>query len=228
MKKLMGFGAVSLIIGLILFALSAGDLFGLIFGRVNIEDKTYGTYEEGEVASGDIKYIVSKIGHLQENEKIFGIPFSKKTGTLYLIADNGGFVIIDVREDTAVYDEILEQTAARTQGLIDDTVSHVEFTGRAVEVTDEQFQMVSDYFAAQGLTQEYWENAISLYVLVQLDNSVTVIQTAVCCTLILVGLILLLIARRHRTETVYVYEKIPEELRTEPEAEDKTETEEKE
>ena len=218
MKKMMGFGAVLLIIGLILFAMSAPDGYDLLFNKVKIEDKTFSEYEENDVAYGEIKYVVSKIGTLEERSKLFGIPVFSVTGSLYLIADNGGYVLIDVRDGADKFDEITEQTAARLADSTKDTTSSADFVGRAVEVTDEQYDLVKSYFDGQNVDESQWGLAISLYVLVQFDTGLIVMQLCISLGLVVIGIILLVISRRYRFgKEVFVGEKLPgEETGREP------------
>ena len=212
MKKTLGIGILMVIIGLVLFAFAAADAFGLVFRKVNIEDKTFGSYESGEVAEGEIKFVAAKIGTAEESRKLFFIPLGKTQSTLYLIANNGGYIMIDVREDTGKFDEITEQTAAYLAEKGDAPTSSAAFMGRAEDITDEQLAMLVKHYEDLNISPADWEFAVSSLVLVQFDLSLTVTELCICFGFIFIGIILMMISRRYRYgETVFVGENTPGE-----------------
>ncbi len=212
MKKTLGIGIICVIIGLVLFAFVAGDFFNLLFRKVNINDKRFDSYESGEIAEGDLRFVMAKLGTATESKRIFGIPVADAEAEFYLISDNGGYVVIDVREGAESFDSLLEQTAKYISEQGDEPAQGERFIGKAVEITDEQLALVSAHFEAQNLKPEDWQLAISSLVLVQLDTTFIVIQLCISFAFILIGAILLLLSRRYRFgETVFVGEMTPEE-----------------
>ena len=223
MKKTLGIGIISVILGMVLLAFCASDAFGLIFQKTNLNDLSYGTIEKGNVAQGEIKYVVAKLGTLEESRHLFFIPLGKRDTALYLIADNGGYVTIAVRSDVSVFDEIAAQTADYLAGRAEGTTSSHSFLGIAREISDEQLNILKDHFNEMNLNYNDWQYAVSSMVLEEYDLTMTVIELCICFGLILAGIVLLLISRRYRFgETVFVGEKAPGE---EDKAEKKEETE---
>lgn len=212
MKKTLGFGIVSVMLGLVLLAFCASDAYGIIFKKSNIADMSYGTIEEGDVAEGDLQFVVTKLGTREESRHLFFIPLGSQEAAYYLIADNGGYVTIDVRTDISDFDEIAAQTAEYLAGNAGaPTVTH-RFIGRADEISDEQLALLRAHFEEINLSESDWEFAVSSMVLTELDVTLTVIELCICFGLILIGIILLLISRRYRFgETVFVGEKVPGE-----------------
>ena len=212
MKKTLGFGVLSVIIGLVLLIFCATDAFSLVFKKSNIDDMSYGTIEKGDVAEGEIKFVVTKLGTLEDSRHLFFIPVGKTETALYLIADNGGYVTIQVREGIDDYDQITAQTAeylADRAGA--PTVSH-RFLGVAKEINDEQLALLKAHFEQLSISDEAWQYAVSSMVLTEFDLTMTVIELCICFGLVFIGVILMLISRRYRFgETVFVDEKIPGE-----------------
>ena len=212
MKKTLGIGIVSVLLGLVLLAFCATDAYSLIFKKSNLEDMSYGTIEKGDIAQGDIKYVVAKLGTVEESRHLFFIPLGSDETALYLIADNGGYVTVSIRNDIADYDEITAQTAEYLAGRAESTsVSH-SFLGIARKITDDQLEILNRHFAEKNLSDSDWQYAVSSMVLEEFDVTMTVIELSICCVLILAGIILLMISRRYRFgDTVYVGEKSPED-----------------
>lgn len=212
MKKTLGFGVLSVIIGLVLLVFCASDAYSVIFKKQNIEDMTYGTIEKGDVAEAEIKYVVAKIGTLEKSRKLFFIPLGSAENALYLIADNGGYVTIEVREDTDVYDEIAAQTAEYLEERADAPTTSHRFLGIAEEISDEQLELLRKHFEELNVSADNWEFAVSSMVLTEFDLTLTVIELCICFGFVMIGVILMLISRRYRFgETVFVGEKVPGE-----------------
>lgn len=212
MKKTLGIGLVMVIIGLVLFAFAATDAFSLVFKKVSIEDKTFGSYQSGEIAEGEIKFVAAKVGTIEDNRSIFFIPLGKEEYSLYLIADNGGYVMIEANEGTADLDEITEQTKVYlTEDGAAPTAS-TRFTGKAAQITDEQLALLTKHYEDMNLSPSDWQFAVSSMVLVQFDVTITVIELCICFGFIFIGVILMIVSRRYRFgETVFVGEKTPGE-----------------
>lgn len=220
MNKRMAFGCVSVILGLVLLALTASDAIGMLFDRVKIEDKDYTNYEGGEIVDAKLTYVLGNMGTVKAKKKLFGIPYKTVDASLYLIQDNGGWVIIEACEDTAELDRAAEQTAQYFANAAAVPTASVDFTGKAVEINDDQLSAAIDYFSGVHIDSEVWQNATSLYVLVQFDAARVTIQLCIAGCFILIGVILLIAARRNTFgETVYVGEEPPAQENTAESAE---------
>ena len=212
MKKTLGIGIISVILGLVLLAFCATDAYSLIFRKSNLEDMTYGTIEKGDVAQGDIKYIVAKLGTVEDSRHLFFIPMGSDNTALYLISANGGYVTVSVRNDISDYDEIAAQTAEYLAGRAETTTASHSFLGVAREISDAQLYVLKGHFEEMNLNDSDWQYAVSSMVLEEFDVTMTVIELCICFVLLLAGVILLMISRRYRFgETVFVGEKVPGE-----------------
>ena len=209
MNKKMAVGVILLMLGLIALALIATEIYGVLFNRVNIEDKTYYSFEEGELGECELKYVLGKTGELKVRKTVFGIPLLNADASLYAIVDNGGYVFLQVDKDRDKFDSLMAQTDSYKSGTGTASES-VSFLGKAVEMTDEQMALVTEYFAEKGVSTEVWMNNTSLYVLVQTDTVLLIIQCCISGGMMLIGIILLIRSRRDRFgETVYVGEEPP-------------------
>ncbi|MBR1393819.1 MAG: hypothetical protein IJ561_08315 [Ruminococcus sp.] len=210
MNKPMAAGFITIIIGLVMLALTVSDAMGLFFGRTNIEKISFDGFEEGETVEGDLSFIVGRVGEIQTKKRFFKIPYKTVTSVMYVIVDNGGYVLLEAVDDTAALDELTAQTAAYLEGTSDRPAGSVSFTGKATEITDDELALAAVYFEGRHIETSSWQETTSLYVLVQIDKTAIIIQLCITGGLILIGVILLIIARRYTYgETVYVGEEPP-------------------
>lgn len=221
MNKGVAAGVIMLMIGLILLALSASDGYTLAFNKVKIEDTSFDSYEKNEIAEGNITYVVAKVGETELSRKMFGIPYKKVNSSIYLISDNGGYVMIQTDTDTASFDELVKKAEDDAPA---EEMQAIEYVGKAIEASDEIYGILEKYFADREIPKEYWENAISLYVLERFDASVVIVQLCISGGFILLGILLIVIFRRYvQGKEVYVGEapSSPIETPTAPDAEEK-------
>ncbi len=212
MKKALGPGVLCVIIGLVLFAFVAGDCFNMVFRKVDMEDKNFGAYESGEICDGEIKYIIADLGSYEDSRRLFGIPFSKVDTRLYLISGNGGYLTVEARSDLDAFDQLCTSTRSYLNQTEKQAGNSIRFLSKARELNDDQLAMIKAHFDAQGVNPGDWEMVMSSMVLAELDLTLLVVQVSVSFGLILIGVVLLLLARRSRYgETVFVGEMTPEE-----------------
>ena len=224
MNKRMAVGVIVLVLGLVMLGLIATDVYTMAFDRESIEDKEFYSYEKGQAAEADLRYITDRIGTVKYKKRLFGIPISTLDASLYLIVDNGGYVIIEAAEGKEDFDRIVERTKEYINGSISEQTETVAFVGRAEEITDEQLAVAGEYFAGKGIADEVWQNSTSSYVLVQINKSFLIIQLCIAFGFIFIGIVLLIIARRYTFgRPVYVGEKPPEEEKAEEAADQEKE-----
>ncbi len=215
MNKLTAIGAAFLMLGLIMLALISSDVYTMAFKKVNMDDKTFKNYKEGEIAEGDIgknRFLIAKIGNMEVRKKIFGLPLIKKDSSLYLVelGNGGGYILIQVSDEREKFDELLSKTEAAVSQSDPSLMEHTEFIGKAIEVTDEQMNILKRFFDEKNVEEEYWQRSTSLYVLVQFDKTLVIIELIVSCSLIFLGVMLIMAGRRSTFgQTVYVGEKPP-------------------
>lgn len=215
MNKGVGTGVIFLMIGLLLFAIISTDAYSLAFGKVRIEDKSYGTYENHEIAEGEIEYVVDKIGEATMKKKLFGIPYSTVTVPVYIISDNGGYVLLQSEKDADKLETLRQQTVDYFGGVRSEKPDKISYLGKATEISDEMLQVLDAYFTVRHVPAENWEYAISLYVLVGMDMTMFVVQMCISFGMIFVGILLILIFRRYvQGEVVYVGEEPPAKSET--------------
>lgn len=212
MNKGITAGVITLIIGLLLVALTATDAYTLAFDKVRIEDKSYGSYEENEIAEGEIGYVIDKVGEAKMTKKLFGISYKKVTAPIYMISDNGGYVLLQSDKDADKLEILCRQTKDYFAGSRSDLPETIKYIGKATEVSDEILQVLDAYFTANNVPADNWEYAVSLYVLVGFDMTAVVFQLCLSFALVFVGILLILIFRRYvQGDVVYVGEAPPME-----------------
>lgn len=213
MNKGIGIGVVFLMIGLLLLALTASDAYMMSFGKVSIEETGYGSYENSQIAEGDIGFVIDKVGEAKLTKKIFGIPYKKVSAPLFMIMDNGGYVLLHSNRDEQQLERIRQQTADYySSGSSTQPPEAIHYVGKATEVSDEIMDVLEKFFSEKGISEEAWQNAMSLYVLVEFDSSIVVIQLCIACGLILIGIFMMIFFRRYvQGEVVFVGEKPPTE-----------------
>jgi len=212
MNKGIGIGVVFLLIGLLLFALTAPDIYMMNFGRVNIEETGYGSYENAQIAEGDIGYVVDKVGEAKYSRKLFGIPYKKVSVPVFMIMDNGGYVLLHSEKDADALERIRQQTADYLSGVTQTEPEKVHYIGKATEVSDEIMEVLEKFFGEKNIDEENWQNAMSLYVLVGFDESTIIIQLCIAGGFALIGIFMMIFFRRYvQGDVVFVGEKPPSE-----------------
>ena len=208
MSKRMAAGVIVLMVGLILLAIIATDVYNMAFKKTNIEDKSYGGIEDGEFIDGELTFVFDKVGELETKKRFFGIPYKKVTSSVYAVVVNGGYVLLQSSDDTDKLDSMVEDTKKYLNG--EKQSSELEkyiFTAKAVEINDKQLEITGEYFSSKGVDSTVWKDRTCSNVLIFLDKTMLIAELCISCGLIFIGVILIILGRRSTFgETVYVGE----------------------